>query len=137
MSIVFIAHHGQSCDLQNIRTLGFYIREICFLDTGTMVQCPLKLTRRLRLKKLWSSLGIPSNKRHVAGNAANFIMRALLMPQHIIQIVWTSAIRCRIFRRSLRLQSTNYRVVTGTERSKIERYGLLRESSKSHTIWST
>lgn len=79
--VVLVTHDGGGSDLKYIRELGIKIQPICTLDTQMVAQPPLQLTYRVSLKELLVTLKCPSGRccRHVAGNDANFTLRALLM----------------------------------------------------------
>jgi hypothetical protein len=76
--IVLVTHDGSN-DLRFIKELGIDIRPICTLDTQMVAQSPLQLTHKASLKELLTILECPSQYMHVAGNDANFTLRALLM----------------------------------------------------------
>jgi DNA polymerase III alpha subunit (gram-positive type) len=52
---------------------------VYILDTQKVAQQPLQLMRRISLRALLNTLQIPFQHIHVAGNDANFTLRALLL----------------------------------------------------------
>jgi hypothetical protein len=79
--VVLVTHDGGGSDLKFIRELGIKIQPIFTLDTQMVAQSPLQLTYKVSLKELLVTLECPSRRccMHVAGNDANFTLRALLM----------------------------------------------------------
>jgi hypothetical protein len=79
--VVLVTHDGGGSDLKFIRELGIKIQPIFTLDTQMVAQSPLQLTYKVSLKELMVTLECPSGRccMHVAGNDANFTLRALLM----------------------------------------------------------
>lgn len=76
--IVLVTHDGNS-DLRFAKELGISIEAICTIDTQMVAQHPLQLTHKASLRELLIILNCPFQHIHVAGNDANFTLRALLM----------------------------------------------------------
>jgi DNA polymerase III alpha subunit (gram-positive type) len=77
-TIALVTHDGQM-DLKFIQELEITIQPAYLLDTQKVAQHPLQLTRRIGLRALLNTLRIPFQHIHVAGNDANFTLRALLL----------------------------------------------------------
>jgi len=76
--IVLVMHDGNN-DLRFAKELGISIQAICTIDTQMVAQHPLQLTHKASLRELLIILNCPFQHIHVAGNDANFTLRALLM----------------------------------------------------------
>jgi DNA polymerase III alpha subunit (gram-positive type) len=77
-NVVLITHDGQM-DINFTQELEISFQPIYVLDTQKIAQHPLQLARRIGLRGLLNMLQIKFQHMHVAGNDANFTLRALLL----------------------------------------------------------
>ena len=81
---IILVGHGFSSDLHVLRSIGFDLETsvVGILDTEAMARTifgPSDTRGGLRLKNILAKLNCPVERCHVAGNDANFTLRALLL----------------------------------------------------------
>lgn len=66
-------------DLLLLKDIGMSLLPVCIIDIQKASQTVLQLSRRLSLEELLTNLRCPFKYLHIAGNDANFTLRAMFM----------------------------------------------------------
>lgn len=75
---VVLVMHGDP-DIKVLKNLDIDLQPLYSIDTVKAAQYSLRLSRRISLEQLLTTLDVPYTYLHAAGNDAHFILRALLM----------------------------------------------------------
>ncbi|KAH8670365.1 hypothetical protein BGZ60DRAFT_538068 [Tricladium varicosporioides] len=77
-NIVLVVYGGHQ-DLLLLKDINMDILPVCIIDIQKASQSVLQLSRRLSLEELVTTLSCPFKYLHIAGNDANFTLRAMLL----------------------------------------------------------